>query len=102
MIQHILILTTDGLPLVSRSYCEEEVQPELISGFLSAIDSFGQASLGQGISQVQLEDKYITIKREKDIMVMVISEHCLGSSSQDDCVCLPSVLQNTLTEFEKF
>jgi len=40
-IQYFLILTKDGLPVFSKSFADVPIDESLISGFLSAISSFG-------------------------------------------------------------
>ncbi len=100
MIRHLLILSSNGIPILSRSYCDEEINDALISGYISAFDNFGKAALGEGITQVQLGEKYLTLKHGQRIMVMIVSLHCVGAENQNDCVCVPFTLNKVIQEFQ--
>ncbi|MFX0210404.1 MAG: hypothetical protein ACFFDT_30775 [Candidatus Hodarchaeota archaeon] len=100
MIQHLLLLLDNGVPIISRSYCDEEINEALISGFISAFDNFGKAALGEGIKQVQLGEKYLTLKHGQRIMVIIVSLRCVGAENQNDCVCVPSTLNKVIQEFQ--
>lgn len=48
-VQYLLVLTLDGLPLYSKSFSNVPIDENLVSGFLSAISSFG-AEIGNKFS----------------------------------------------------
>lgn len=104
MIELFMILTEAGIPIFFQSYTNLEINHILLSGFLSAIDELAETSMKSGLKQVQLEDRYITIKRQalsqgEKVRFILIHQHCLGFSQQEDCICVPSTIQKISSEF---
>jgi len=104
MIEHLMIITDAGLPIFFRSYSNIEINHILISGFLSAVDEFAKAGMNSALKQIQLENRYITIKRKRlqqgeEVSFILVHQHCLGFRRQEDCVCVPSSLEEISSEF---
>ncbi len=97
-------MTEAGLPIFFRRYTNLELNHILLSGFLAAIDELGKEGMNSELKQVQFDDFYITIKRQKlqkgeELRFVLIHQHCLGFSRQEDCICVPSILEKTSDEF---
>ncbi|MBN2157519.1 MAG: hypothetical protein JW776_15845 [Candidatus Lokiarchaeota archaeon] len=69
-IQYILILTKTGLSVFSRSFTSVPIEETLISGFLSAISSFG-AEIGTKMKQSESTDKGLEQLSYKQFKIIV-------------------------------
>ncbi|MHA1168673.1 MAG: hypothetical protein ACTSRU_12675 [Candidatus Hodarchaeales archaeon] len=103
MIEYIMISNIDGVPLFHRNYTSRELFTELLSGVFSAVDFFSINHMKKRLEQIQMEDRYITFRKEtvsdSEILFILISQHCLGCTNQNDCICVPSTLQEIHSEF---
>ncbi|MFX0065538.1 MAG: hypothetical protein ACFFC7_25480 [Candidatus Hermodarchaeota archaeon] len=101
MIQHLLVLSLDGHLVLHRNYHGEELIGSLFSAFMSAINTFAKQTMGYEINQIQVENRYITVKRGKEIIVVLISSHCQSFEDQSSCICIPTTLDHIIQEYEK-
>nr|MDO8077225.1 hypothetical protein [Candidatus Freyarchaeota archaeon] len=70
MIHNIYILRRDGLCILHRKYGSLEADEDLVSGFLSALTSFGKNISGKEVESVILGDKkFVSIPSEHLIFV---------------------------------
>ena len=104
MIEHLMIITEAGIPIFFRSYSNIEINHILISGFLTAIDEWAKTGMNSALKQVQLDDRYITIKRKElpqgdEVRFILVHQHCLGFRRQEDCMCVPTSLEEISSEF---
>jgi len=104
MIEHLMIITEAGIPIFFRSYSNIEINHILTSGFLSAVDEWAKTGMSSGLKQVQLDNRYITIRRKKlsqgdEVRFILVHQHCLGFRRQEDCICVPTSLEEISSEF---
>nr|MDO8079955.1 hypothetical protein [Candidatus Freyarchaeota archaeon] len=70
MIHNIYILQRDGMCVLHRKYGSLEADEDLVSGFLSALTSFGKTISGKDVESVILGDKkFVSIPSEHLIFV---------------------------------
>jgi hypothetical protein len=70
MIHNIYILQRDGLCVLHRKYGSLEADEDLVSGFLSALSSFGKNISGKEVESVIFDDKkFVSITSENLIFV---------------------------------
>lgn len=73
MIYNIYILDADGIPLVSRIYGKIEVDPTLISGYISAQSSFFKEVTGQDVEMISTKDYNFWLKRLGRFLLAIVA-----------------------------
>jgi hypothetical protein len=92
MIHNIYILQREGLCVLHRKYGSLEADEDLVSGFLSALSSFGKNISGKEVESVIFGDKkFVSIPSENLIFV----SYC---DTQDD---VKNILANIRDDFIK-
>ena len=70
MIHNIYILKRDGMCVLHRKYGSLEADEDLVSGFLSALTSFGKTISGKEVESVNFGDKkFVTVPSEHLLFV---------------------------------
>lgn len=70
MIHNIYILQRDGMCVLHRKYGSLEADEDLVSGFLSALTSFGKSISGKEVESVNFGDKkFVTVPSENLLFV---------------------------------
>jgi hypothetical protein len=70
MIHNIYILQRDGMCVLHRKYGSLEADEDLVSGFLSALTSFGKTISGKEVESVNFGDKkFVTVPSENLLFV---------------------------------
>ncbi|MEM2144263.1 MAG: hypothetical protein QW279_02805 [Candidatus Jordarchaeaceae archaeon] len=70
MIHNIYILKRDGVCILHRKYGSLEADEDLVSGFLSALTSFGKTISGKEVESVNFGDKkFVTVPSEHLLFV---------------------------------
>ncbi|MHA1870064.1 MAG: hypothetical protein ACTSXF_03875, partial [Promethearchaeota archaeon] len=73
-LQHILVIYKNtGTCIYFKSFGLEEIDPDLITGFLSALQSFTQESMGtDGISEMDLRGKHLIVSDGEFVRVALV------------------------------
>lgn len=75
MIEHILIFDKGGLPLYSRKFVKsEEIEPSLLAGLVSAIDSMGYTLFKKKIATIAFGDETFSSLGETISKIIFISK----------------------------
>ncbi|MHA1237653.1 MAG: roadblock/LC7 domain-containing protein [Candidatus Odinarchaeia archaeon] len=74
MVYHVLILDVNGLPIIFRSYGEIEVDPTLISGFLSAQNTFIRELTGQEVERIFTKEYTFWMKKIGKFILTVVTD----------------------------
>ncbi|MHA1754180.1 MAG: hypothetical protein ACTSYR_01525 [Candidatus Odinarchaeia archaeon] len=72
MIHNVYILDSSGIPLVSRLYGSIKVDPTLISGYISAQNSFFKEVTGQEVEMISTKDYNFWLKKIGRFMLAVV------------------------------
>jgi hypothetical protein len=74
LIYNVYILTKDGLSIFHRKYGGLEYDDALVTGFLSAISSFGRDISGEEIDEIVLEDKQFISTYSENLIFVAYSD----------------------------
>ncbi len=77
MIRNLIILDTAGRDLLAMNFGECHSlggSPALISSFISAIYSFSQSTVGQGIKNIKFENLYFMLLNKDEIIFLISAD----------------------------
>ncbi len=73
IIHNIYILDTYGIPIVTRIYGEIKVDPTLISGYISAQNSFFKEITGQDLEMFSTKDYNFWLRKVGRFLIVIVS-----------------------------
>jgi hypothetical protein len=74
MIRAVYILIEGGVCIYSRVYDTANVDPFLISSFISAVASFSQEAIGNELRGIESEGKFIFVTDHNQIVIAIIAD----------------------------
>ena len=64
-----------GICLISQDYTENKTNLDLLSGFLSAIFSFGREVADDSLREITMERQHIFYESRGDILISIVTEN---------------------------
>ncbi|MFX1294719.1 MAG: hypothetical protein ACFFD2_07675 [Promethearchaeota archaeon] len=97
MIDIIIIMTDAGLPIFNWQPEEIEIDGDLISGFLSAINMFAKGERGEQIKKITLDPTTFLFEKEKELIFVILTRDQEFEKSIN--LILPEIKKRFLTQF---